>query len=245
MICMRQFLLERTVPNLDRTSCHSSPSQMSFLSLPRELRNIIYAHIWIPFALLSDFSGLYLSCKQIKAECDLENQLSLHAYIRDLQTRAQGVRISLPEHNIIGSPRLHVSLATSIFTDYPTGPRELHLPLAASIIDEILSKPFASVVITYHEDNDVRFGTDNIRWIHQHLILGLALSAHKAHARRVVIEPPSLTGSWLGRWINLSVGAGLRHRDWTVGCVGSAWSKNDERRTGMVWERSNIGRNSV
>lgn len=210
---------------------------MSFLSLPREIRNIIYAHLGIPFAPLSDLLGLYLSCKRIKAECDLESSLSLHAYVRALQTRAQGVRISLPKRNIVGHPRLQISLATCTFTDYAADPQEPPPPLVASPIDDILSKPFACVTITFYEANDVHFGIDNIRWIHQHLVLGLALSANKVHTRRILVEPPALTGSWLARWIDLSVSAGLRHRDWTAGWLESSWSQNEERRTGMVWER--------
>ena len=112
---------------------------MSFLSLPREIRNIIYADLGIPFAPLSDLSGLYLSCKRIKAECDLECALSLHAYIRTLQTRAQGVRITLSKRNIVGHPRLQISLATYTFTDYPSNPQNPPPPLAASTIDDILS----------------------------------------------------------------------------------------------------------
>lgn len=210
---------------------------MALLSLPRELRNNIYSHVATPFAPVLKLSGLYLSCRQIKAELDLEHQLSLDAYIRILRKGTQGVRITLPDRNTIGRPRLHISLATSIFSDYPADPLTRLPPLPKSRIEEVLSNPFTCVTITFHEDAGVRFGIDNIRWIHQNLILGLVLPVHEIHTRRIVVQPPALTGSWISRWIDLSVSAGLRHRDWTAGWVVPKGIVEEELTTGMVWER--------
>lgn len=248
-------LMPATTPTLPRPPSLSPPLRMSFLSLPRELRNIIYAYLSVPFAPPSAFSGLYLSCKHIKAEYDFEHALSLRTYIHTLQSHSlpQDILISLAEPLFVGSPKLHISLATRTFTDYPTSlqdPSPLVL-LFKSILDQVLSKHFVRVTITFHETDNVQFGIDNIRWIHQHLVLNLPLqlstsastststSADHIHinTRHIVVEPPSPPGPWLNRWLRLAASAGPMSRGWMPEWQVTEWRTVEERGIGLVWGR--------
>jgi hypothetical protein len=53
-----------------------------FLALPTELRFMVYHHVSDPVATcLSDYKGMYLSCRQIKAEMDQECPRPLSKYL--------------------------------------------------------------------------------------------------------------------------------------------------------------------
>lgn len=70
---------------------HSHPSlsvSMSFHGIPRELRNLVYAHTAIPIdTYFSANHGLYLSSLQVRAEMDEECGRILASYLNSMQAK--------------------------------------------------------------------------------------------------------------------------------------------------------------
>jgi hypothetical protein len=85
---------------------------MSFFDLPTELRFQIYGLIAIPVtAPFSDFSGLYLSCHQIKAELDDESPRVLAAYLARIASGTPGATVSVTSTGVRQHVRLTVNLS--------------------------------------------------------------------------------------------------------------------------------------
>jgi hypothetical protein len=159
---------------------------MSLLALPYELRAAIYAYATTPFVSLSDYKGLYLSCKQIRAEYNHECRLALHIFLHSLQASAPDICAEIPEVlDFSGTCSLRLSLSTATFTDYPLHAQR---PPDASIFAFLADTHFDSLTIAIHKESDVPFGIDNIRWINQNIVHGLLRQCDGIYAGRVVIE---------------------------------------------------------
>lgn len=165
---------------------------MPFLTIPRELRNLVYAHAVVPTVPLADYKALLLSCRQIREEYHQECELALKGYCRSLEEGTHGIRVSVPEAlSLKARCNLRISLSTKLFTDYPTPRESLFLPSARSYNRQISRAYFASVTIAFHEDDGVPFGVDNIRWVHQNIIYGLHVHGDTIKTYRVIIEKPT------------------------------------------------------
>jgi len=83
---------------------------MSFLSLPSELRYQIYAIIALPDVTpFSKYRGLYLSCRQIKADLDSEWPKAFDAHLASISKRTPCIHLSASKSGPI-SARQHVRL---------------------------------------------------------------------------------------------------------------------------------------
>jgi hypothetical protein len=184
---------------------------MSLLSLPRELRNMIYTHIALPTTPPSSVIGLCLSCHQIRAEYTCARSTNLHRWIRETGKIAQDIHISLLPNTHILSPKFSIKLelSTRIHTDYPyPANREPD----TAVLQAVLDMYFDTVVIAFREDGDVAFSVDHVRWIHRCVVQGLLLRRRDVRARRVVIEIPCTRDDEVVGAMGVLMDAGLRRQ---------------------------------
>jgi hypothetical protein len=187
---------------------------MSFPALPYELRAAIYAYAAVPFVSLFDYRGLYLSCKQVRSECNHECALALRSLLRSLRDSTPDICAEIPEADAFsGTCSLRLHLSTATFTDY-----HLHVqrPPDASIFALLASTYFDSLTIVFHEDSGIPFDIDNIQWINQHIIHGLLRQRDGIHAGRVSVQVPLSAVIHLEGWIALFMIANPRQLKETV-----------------------------
>jgi hypothetical protein len=183
---------------------------MSFLSLPRELRNVIYASIADPINPPSSSRGLYLSCRQIREEYTSAYSTFLLRCILHLENRAQGIRVSLfPSTSALSvKGSLRLELSTRVYTDYQPGlcgaDGSVFAPLYGMCLDVL--------TIAFREDEGVLFGIDHLRWLHRWVVQGLLVREDGVRVSRVVIELPYTRSSDGVRSMETLMNAGLRRK---------------------------------
>ncbi|KAF2826975.1 hypothetical protein CC86DRAFT_382020 [Ophiobolus disseminans] len=90
---------------------------MAFLNLLLELRFQVYSLIVASdTAPFSDYRGLYLSCKKVKAELDQEGPKIVQKIVADLNVLRSGIQVHAP--TLFPALDLHVTLDPSTFPDY-------------------------------------------------------------------------------------------------------------------------------
>jgi hypothetical protein len=98
-----------------------------FLELPPELRFHVYAIITIPRdAPFSAYSGVYLSCKQIKAEIDQEGAKATKSYLAYLTSIIPNIAISSTKSPASLS-NLHLTLSPVFYATLTSVPSTLIL----------------------------------------------------------------------------------------------------------------------
>jgi hypothetical protein len=141
---------------------------MSFLSLPPELRCLVYAHTTFSHEQFREYHGLYLSCKLIKREMDYEQKCAILSHIEDMQskyTTESGIELSLaPSTTNALSRNLQISLSvsTSHYTGYYyIGPPIIYSPcIRLPLRDELLH--FTTLTIEIHNKAGERLDGDYV-----------------------------------------------------------------------------------
>ncbi|KAI1683713.1 hypothetical protein KJE20_06218 [Pyrenophora tritici-repentis] len=121
----------------------------SFLDLPAETRLQIYSYMAIPDTTpFSAYHGLYLSCRQVRAEMDDECGKILGEYLPTIKPQARWNFISSPVMTIPGNflAMQHIRLD---LRHYPT---QLLTRAHRSFFSRIMSTQFASVTIVLTKD---------------------------------------------------------------------------------------------
>ncbi|KAF2826976.1 hypothetical protein CC86DRAFT_370071 [Ophiobolus disseminans] len=137
---------------------------MTFLRLPHELRFAIYAIVAIsataPFS--AEYSGLYLSCRQIKKEVDSEGPKALSAHISIIAKDIPGVQLTVL--NAASFPaRQHVRLALD-----PTISKS-DLPCKGAF-PQIFALHLATLTISYGTEHETTTWLTNLFMRNNHAI---------------------------------------------------------------------------
>ncbi|KAF2826815.1 hypothetical protein CC86DRAFT_406064 [Ophiobolus disseminans] len=127
---------------------------MSFLSLPRELRNEVYAYATdLRTHSSADYSGFYMSCRQIKEELDIEGARCLKAYLTKFKPSSaahEGFLFDVPD-TLKDMRNLRISLGTWTYTKFWGN--------APSVDDlawgDLFRLHLDSLTITYHDNKPV------------------------------------------------------------------------------------------
>jgi hypothetical protein len=209
---------------------------MSFLSLPRELRDMIYAYAAVPYQPLSHYQGLLLSCHQIRAEINHACASALRVYCQSLEASAKGVRASIPA--ALQSPgryTLRLSLSTKCFTDYPSdSERETPSP-RTTLFRNVASSYFNSITIAFYVENDVLFGIDHVRWINQNIVHPLSHGGITIRARSVAIKKPMKCGfGGCDRFLGALMRAQLRPNSYKSQYCVPMWAIDDRNSDNIV-----------
>ncbi|KAF2826796.1 hypothetical protein CC86DRAFT_406049 [Ophiobolus disseminans] len=131
---------------------------MSFLNLPREFRNVIYAHAAAPATSLSNYKGLRLSCKQVRAEYTHECCRNLQLYLQSLRELMPGICVEIPEASqYTGRCNLRLSLSTKVFAGYGALTDDSPMPVELSILQSILDGNFDSVTMDFYEESGTSY----------------------------------------------------------------------------------------
>ncbi|CAE7185786.1 hypothetical protein CFE70_006352 [Pyrenophora teres f. teres 0-1] len=114
----------------------------SFLQLPSEIRLQVYSHMAIPFTTpFSAYRGLYLSCRQIRAEMDDECGKILGEYLHTIKAGLEddvSTAMTIPGDFL---SMQHVRL------DFSHRTTRLHLPVHRSHFDLFWPTHFASMIV--------------------------------------------------------------------------------------------------
>jgi hypothetical protein len=163
---------------------------MPLLKLPRELRNLIYAQVGALDSPPSDYKGLYLSCKQTKAEYTEESQLALKQRLSQLHQHA-GIRAeSAGPSDLSPTSDLQLSLSTRVFNHDFSEPGA---PLSADmlVLQTVVTQYFNCVVFRYHADGGGQFSRLNLDWILRYTMRGgIVFRSETVHAREIIFEVP-------------------------------------------------------
>lgn len=163
---------------------------MPLLKLPRELRNLIYAQVGALDSPPSDYKGLYLSCKQSRAEYTEESQLVLKQRLSQLNQHV-GIRAeSAGPSDLSPTSDLQLSLSTRVFNHDFSGPGA---PLSTEmlVLQTVVSQYFNRVVFRYHADGGGQFSRLNLDWILRYVMRGgIVFRSETVHAREIIFEVP-------------------------------------------------------
>jgi hypothetical protein len=195
---------------------------------------MIYAHATTPTASLSDYKGLYLSCKQIKQEYIKERIFRFEQYLESLQHSLQDLPLQIfGSTDTAGRNELHLSVPTTAVASYDMLPfRSPALPIMF-VLEHFSDVHVDSIAIGFHEAGNVPYSFCNTARIHKYVVNVLLSQLNKIQARRVVVENPRKEewphrlSYFILRQIQLS--KYWRPPEW----VG-------EKRSQMVWKRNSV-----
>jgi hypothetical protein len=162
-----------------------------FLELPTELRFHVYAIITIPRdAPFSAYSGVYLSCKQIKAEIDQEGAKATKSYLAYLTSIIPNIAISSTKSPASLS-NLHLTLSPVFYATLTSVPSMLIL------------RPFLCLYTTSLRISFIpRAGEEDVVWGAAQSVRKVAMlkrifygNADEIRARQVVMIHPMMTTS--------------------------------------------------
>jgi hypothetical protein len=164
---------------------------MSLFKLPRELRSMIYAHATTPTASLSDYKGLYLSCKQTKQEYTKERIFRFEQYLQWLQQSLQRLPLQIfGSTDTAGRCELRLSVPTTAVASYDMLPFRSPAPPIMFVLEHFSDVHVDSITIGFHEAGNVPYSFCNTARIHKYVVNVLLSQLNSIRARRVVIENP-------------------------------------------------------
>jgi hypothetical protein len=183
---------------------------MSFLSLPPELRCLVYAHTTSSHETFREYHGLYLSCKLINQEMDHEQNQVILSHIKDMQStypaESSYVELSLaPSTTNAISRNLQVSLPVS--KCYYTGCYYTHLPFHNELLH------FTTLTVDCHNKAGERLqgvNASNVQKLLEHLLMYYrdAWGVERIAVRLVSADQRNILD-----WMNLVHGALAHHHD--------------------------------
>jgi hypothetical protein len=185
---------------------------MSFLSLPPELRCLVYAHTISSHETFRENHGLYLSCKLIKQEMDHEQKRVIQSHIEDLQSKYEaggGVKLSLiPSTTDAISRNLQLSLPIS--KCYHTVYYYARLPSHEELLH------FTTLTVDCHNNSGERLqgvSARNVERLLEHLLV-YYYNARALKRIAVSMVPANLENAI--DWLKLLRGARAPHLETTL-----------------------------
>jgi hypothetical protein len=157
----------------------------SFLNLPAEIRCLIYSYTVCPdITPITEFNGLYTSCRQIKHETDVECAKYLRPYLQEAHPRTfwpqanTGIRFGIPD-TFIAMRNPHVSVATE--------PRSRKR--CFSFFWPLLELHLDSLTIAFCKDNgSLDNDAEYVRWLDEHFDGPIGAYRDIADVGRVIFD---------------------------------------------------------